>query len=69
MRNSSLVERCRAENPTGLKVVTETMDADALLEYLRGRGAFHAYLALCGENAVKVARKELLERMEVRMLA
>ena len=57
VRNSSLVEWSCADNVPGLKLSTEAVDLRR--DALSGRGAFRA--------AVKVDRKERLERTEVRM--
>ena len=61
MRNSSLVEYSRADNVTGLKLVTEAADWQSFLEAASGRGAFRV--------PTKVYRQGVLEVAEVRMQA
>lgn len=67
MRKSLLVKRFCAEDITGLKVNSEAADLYRFRSmWVVGERSIHAGFSR-PELAVKVARKELLERIEVRM--
>ena len=67
MRKSLLVKRFCAEDVTGLKVNSEAADLYTLRGlWVVGERSIHDRLSR-RYTAVKVARKELLERIEVRM--
>lgn len=67
MRKSLLVKRFCAEDVTGLKINSEAADLHALRGmWVVGERSIHDCLSR-RYTAVKVACKELLERIEVRM--
>jgi hypothetical protein len=67
VRKSLLVKRFCAEDVTGLKVNSEAADLYTFRSmWVVGERSIHDNLSRL-YTAVKVARKELLERIEVRM--